>query len=433
MTKRPKSDRSTYVRRLERLLEASRLLNSTLELTELTEIVLRIVTDEVPVDRCTLFVVDRQRKTLRSFIAQGVAQTEINLPFGQGLAGTVAATGQTLDIQDAYKDNRFQPRFDQELGYRTKDIFCMPILNCHGDSVGVLELLNRRRPLNQGDREFLSSMCTYIDLALQNAWIHHELQESRNLEHDLRLMSDRLARAEKLCELNELVSGIVHEMRNPLTIALGQCELLSDQHGEGSEIVTRTDKIKKSINQALKVAQNFLNFARPAGRDCTPTDVNALIRQTADLLAYDFRRHGITFALDLQPAPYVTIDPASFQQVLLNLLRNAQQVTVESGEHGRVSVRSSYDQENGLIRVEVSDNGPGIPAEAQSQIFDPFFTTKPRGSGTGLGLTVSRRIIEQHHGKLWFESRPRSGTTFVIELSVSAVSQPSGAPQAVTL
>jgi signal transduction histidine kinase len=287
--------------------------------------------------------------------------------------------------------------------------------------------------LNEADREFLSSMCTYIDLALQNAWIHHELLESRNLEHDLRLMSDRLAQAEKLCELNELVAGIVHEMRNPLTIALGQCGLLSDQHGEVSSIVTRTDKIKKSIDQALKVAQNFLNFARPAGRDYTPTDVNTLIRQTADLLAYDFRQHGITLALDLQPAPYVTIDSAGFQQVLMNLLRNAQQVTVASGKHGHVSVRSSHDKESGLIRVEISDNGPGIPAEAQSQIFDPFFTTKPRGSGTGLGLTVSRRIIEQHHGRLWFENRPQSGTTFVIELSVSAVPLPSGAARAVAL
>src|ERR1700719_4374892 len=159
MRKRPKSD-ATYVRRLERLLEASRLLNSTLKLTELTEIVLRIVTDEVPVDRCTLFVVDRPRKTLRSFIAQGVKETEINLPMGQGLAGTVAVTGEMLDIPDVRKDNRFQPRFDQELGYRTKDILCMPILNLHGDSIAVLELLNRRRPLNEGDREFLSSMCT---------------------------------------------------------------------------------------------------------------------------------------------------------------------------------------------------------------------------------------------------------------------------------
>src|SRR5436309_14715468 len=95
---------ATYVRRLEHLLDASRLLNSTLELTELTEIVLRIVKDEVPVDRCTLFVIDPLRKALRSFIAQGVGEAEINLPVGQGLAGTVAATGEMLDITNVYQD-----------------------------------------------------------------------------------------------------------------------------------------------------------------------------------------------------------------------------------------------------------------------------------------------------------------------------------------
>src|SRR5438552_3710735 len=170
---RTETDNSTHVRRLERLLEASRLLNSTLELTELTEIVLRIVKDEVPVDRCTLFVIDRQRQALRSFVAQGVDEAEITLPIGQGLAGTVAATGEVLDVSDVYHDQRFQPRFDQKLRYRTKDALCMPILNCEGNLIGVLQLLNRRRSLTHGDREFLSSMCTYIGLAVHNAWIHH--------------------------------------------------------------------------------------------------------------------------------------------------------------------------------------------------------------------------------------------------------------------
>jgi signal transduction histidine kinase len=414
------AETSIHVRRLERLLEASRLLNSTLELTELTEIVLRIVKDEVPVDRCTLFVIDRQRKALRSFMAQGVEEVEINLPIGQGLAGTVAATGEVLDVPDVYQDDRFQPRFDQQLGYHTKDALCMPILNCDGNLIGVLQLLNRSRSLTPGHKEFLSSMCTYIGLAVHNAWIHRELLQSRNLEQDLRLVSDRLAHTEKLCELNELVAGIVHEMKNPLTIALGECTLLRDEHPAASSITARADKVKTSIDRALKVAQNFLNFSRAAGRDQTPTNINTLIQQTADLLAYDFRQHGVILVLDLQPVPVVTMDPASIQQVLLNLLRNARQVTTDSEKPGTVSVRSSHDRENRLIRVEVGDNGPGISTDVRSKIFEPFFTTKPLGSGTGLGLAVSRRIIEQHHGKLWFESTPTHGTTFVIELSESA-------------
>src|SRR5262245_8571797 len=118
-----------HVRRLERLLEASRLLNSTLEVHELMEIALRIVRDEIPVDRCTLFVVDRKQNLLRSYIAQRVDHFEISVPIGQGLAGTVAATGDVLDTADAYDDPRFTSEFDQRLGYRTNDALCMPVLD----------------------------------------------------------------------------------------------------------------------------------------------------------------------------------------------------------------------------------------------------------------------------------------------------------------
>src|SRR5436190_250989 len=111
-------DAGSEVRRLQRLLEASRLLNSTLELSELTEIVLRIVQDELPIDRCTLFMVDRRQRTLRSIVAQGVEKVEIVLGFGEGLAGTVATTGETLDVTEPYRDPRFHPGFDRLLRYR---------------------------------------------------------------------------------------------------------------------------------------------------------------------------------------------------------------------------------------------------------------------------------------------------------------------------
>ena len=170
-------DGTDHVRRFKRLLEAIRLLHSTLELTQLTQIVLRIVRDVVPVDRCTLFVVDHKLKLLRSFIAQGVDEFEIRLPIGQGLAGTVAVTGVPLDVTDVRKNERFRADFDDRLAYRTKDVFCLPVFNNEGTVTGVLELLNRSQPLSGEDKEFLSDMCTYLGMALHNAWIHRELLE----------------------------------------------------------------------------------------------------------------------------------------------------------------------------------------------------------------------------------------------------------------
>jgi signal transduction histidine kinase len=408
-----------HVRRLERLLEASRLLNSTLEVHELMEIAFRIVRDEIPVDRCTLFVIDRRRNLLRSFIAQRVDHFEISLPIGQGLAGTVAATGDVLDTADAYDDARFTSEFDQRLGYRTNDALCMPVFNREGVLAGVLQLLNRARPLHVGDMEFLTGICTYIGLALHNAWIHHQLLESEKAEEELRLVRERLAHSEKLSAMGELVAGIIHEMKNPLSVALGQCTLLRAGSESNPVIVERTDKVENSINQALKVAKNFLNFARAVGHDRVPIDLNAIIRQTVDLLAYEFRTRSVTVALDLQHLPLARVDAGSMQQVLLNLLKNAQHAASENKNEGNVSVRSFCNKEKNVIRVEVIDNGPGIPVEIQGRVFDPFFTTKTRDLGTGLGLPLSKRIVEEHSGTLSFESTPGNGTTFAIELNVT--------------
>jgi len=406
---------ATYVRRLEHLLDASRLLNSTLELSELTEIVLRIVQDEIPVDRCTLFVVDRKQELLRSFIAQGVEEFEITLPLGEGLGGHAAVTGEPLDIEDAYADERFQQKFDEQFGYRTKDALCLPVFNCDGIIVGVLQLLNRIRPLNREDKEFLDSMCTYLGLALHNAWVHRELVESRKAEQELRQIRDRLEQAEKLSAMNELVAGIIHEMKNPLDVAIGYCSLMEEE--VTTPVKERVRKVKTAVAQALKVAKNFLNFARSAG-ERVPTDVNSLISQTTELLTYDFRSRRVKLVCELDHLPLTWVDPGSIQQVLLNLLKNAHQAAGDKAGGGRISIRSSHNSERSTIRIEISDDGPGIPAEAQSRIFEPFFTTKPSGSGTGLGLAVSKRIIEAHWGKLTFESTPGQGATFIIELPV---------------
>jgi signal transduction histidine kinase len=405
------------VRRLQRLLEASRLLNSTLELSELTEIVLRIVQDELPIERCTLFVIDRRQKLLRSLVAQGVEKFEIVVALGEGLAGSVAVTGESLDIDDVYRDPRFHPGFDRRFGFRTKDALCLPIFNCEESLVGVLQLLNRRRPLNVDEREFLANMCTYIGIALHNAWLHHELKQSKSTEQELRLVRERLANAEKQSALSELVAGIVHEMRNPLTVAQGQCGLFREQEELTPSMEARIGKIEASISKAVTVAQNFLSVARQSGTQQT-TDINSIINQTVDLMAYDFRSRAVSIVLDLETVPLINADFDNLQQVLLNVLKNALDAACEREDAANVSVRSSYHRQKHAVRIEISDNGPGIPADLQPRIFEPFFSTKPSGIGTGLGLAVSRRIVEQHEGTLSFDSAPGLGTTFLIELPV---------------
>jgi sigma-B regulation protein RsbU (phosphoserine phosphatase) len=178
-------DAMRSIERLHRILEAAKLLNSTLDLADLTAIILRIIRDEVRTERGTVFVVERAQRRLRSLVAQDLEGKDIVVPFGHGIAGTVAVTGETINVLDAYNDSRFDSSFDASLGYRTNDIYCMPIVNRIGEIVGVLELLNRTRPLMEEDEEFLAGVSVHVGLALENAQLHRELVEKRRMEREL--------------------------------------------------------------------------------------------------------------------------------------------------------------------------------------------------------------------------------------------------------
>ena len=177
---------SRSVERLNRIVEASKLLNSTLDLAELTRIILQIVRDEVGIERGTLFVVSEDGASLRSLVAQEV-DAEIEVKIGSGIAGTVAASGDVIDIPDAYADERFNRSFDTQLGFRTNDIYCMPARNRDGELVGVLQLLNRSRALSQADEDFLSGISVHIGLAIENASLHGQIVEKKRVERDLDL------------------------------------------------------------------------------------------------------------------------------------------------------------------------------------------------------------------------------------------------------
>jgi len=181
---------SHNVNRMRRVLDTTKLLHSTIDLAKLTKVILTIVRDEVHVDRATVFVVDWDRREVKSLVAQDVEGTEIRLSFGDGIAGIVAATGETLDIPDAYADPRFNPKIDSVLGFRTRDVLCIPVTNREGRTVGVLELLNRADVLSENDLDFLRDISVHIGLALDNAWLHRQLLEKRKLDQELALAAE---------------------------------------------------------------------------------------------------------------------------------------------------------------------------------------------------------------------------------------------------
>ena len=177
------------ITKLSLLFEATRLLNSTLDLGELLELILKIARTEVKADRGTVFMVDRNARELWSIVASGLDHQEIRIPFGHGVAGRVAETGNVVNVTNAYTLDYFDPSFDRRFNYRTQALLCMPIRHRSGEIVGVIQLLNRVSgdQFTDADVDFLSKLSAHIAMALENARLHREMLEKQRLERDLAL------------------------------------------------------------------------------------------------------------------------------------------------------------------------------------------------------------------------------------------------------
>jgi serine phosphatase RsbU (regulator of sigma subunit) len=181
-------ERRRTIETLSSIVEATKQLNSTLDLGELINIVLQLATRQTGADRGTVFLVDKEHQEIWSLVGLGLAQQEIRIPMTAGIAGHVARTGDTINLLDAYEDTRFEPDVDRRLGYRTRTLLCLPILNKGNDVVGVLQLLNKSTgPFNTEDTNFLRALSVHCAIAIENAQLHRELLHKEKLERDLAL------------------------------------------------------------------------------------------------------------------------------------------------------------------------------------------------------------------------------------------------------
>lgn len=174
------------ITQLSLLFEATRLLNSTLDLAELLELILRIARTEVKADRASVFLVDHRRNELWSIVASGLDQQEIRIPFGKGVAGRVASSGEIVNTEDAYTLDFFDSSFDRKFNYKTRSLLCVPIRHISGAIVGVVELLNAESGrFSQEDADFLSQLSGHMAMALENARMHRDSLEKQRRERDL--------------------------------------------------------------------------------------------------------------------------------------------------------------------------------------------------------------------------------------------------------
>jgi hypothetical protein len=248
-----------------------------------------------------------------------------------------------------------------------------------------------------------------------------DITERKRAEAELRRQRETLYQTEKMAALGTLSAGIAHEMNNPLGIITTRIEvMLLEAEGQHlpAEVIEDLQVLHRASQRVARIAASLRSFARQSPGELGAVDLNAVVEETLLLmqkpLATDNIRVFTTLAGNLPP---LRGDANALHQVLMNLITNAREAMMAAGGEIRVETATAPDN-SGLIRLVVADTGPGIPDETLSKIFDPFFTTKR--SGTGLGLSVTYGIVQDHGGQVDVQSAPGRGTTFTLTFPAMA-------------
>ncbi|HEY6109345.1 MAG TPA: ATP-binding protein [Gemmatimonadales bacterium] len=241
-------------------------------------------------------------------------------------------------------------------------------------------------------------------------------------------MEAQLIQSEKLATVGQLVSGVAHELNNPLTSIAGLSEFLLEQKELGTGDRGHLRVIHEQAERAGRIVRNLLTFARKGPAERSHLDLNDLLQRTLLLMSYDLRLRDVETQLELpDDLPEVVGDRHALQQVVLNLLTNAAQAVGDLPENRPRCIRLET-WSDGLVHLRVTDTGTGVPPSLERHLFTPFFTTKEPGHGTGLGLSISYSIVESHGGHLSYERAPQGGASFRIDLPAAPAARPAPVP-----
>ncbi len=254
--------------------------------------------------------------------------------------------------------------------------------------------------------------------------------ELHTREQALRQAQMALIQSEKMAAFGQLGAGIAHEVKNPLAGIQGIVQLAARGVKPDEPMHQTLAIIEKETKRCRAIIDNLLKFARQEKLEPEPMDVATVVTDTAAILRHQMSLHRVELRTTLEDGlPQIRGSANQLQQVLMNLMLNAEQAIEESGKGGLVEVSAVRAGES-HVELRVRDDGPGIPKHVVPRVFEPFFTTKPTGKGTGLGLSVTFGIVRDHGGTIRVDSEEGQGTTFVIALPVPGAAPAADAPPA---
>ncbi len=424
--------------RMKALLEVSRRMNATLDEDELLPFMMERVLELMEADHGHLVLIATSRNgdlrpgetssqwEVKVSLARADDDSVVPTPPSSTLIRTVIETRKPLRLDDALSDAVMkESKSANELGLRS--VMAVPLVT-RDRLIGVLSVENRGKfaKFNEEHLDFLHIFGHQAAVAIENARLYRslrdaqrqlakahralriEVRESReqlqNERQKLQVLESEVRHLDKMAAMGMMVSGIAHELNNPLTGALGFAQMLGMTGNLSERQRKMLSHITSEMTRCAEIIRNLLKFSRKDKFKRTPTDLNQLLSEAVDLRRYQFEVNNVTIEEHYDPAiGVIQLDNFQFKGVILNMLNNAfDAIQQRQPERGLIRVSSSLLKDD-VLQIEVADNGGGI-AEPE-KIFDPFYTTKAVGKGTGLGMSVAYGVVKSHGGSIVAENR----------------------------
>jgi signal transduction histidine kinase/uncharacterized protein YigA (DUF484 family) len=408
------------VRQLQAVRETALDIAGDLELDAVLRRVVHRARELVGANGAELGLIDERLQVVNIHVSETPwpEYHDKTVPFMAGVAGRVAAFGEPLVVQDYPSWNG---RMHPEKNAPFRSAAGVP-LKYQGQVIGTLVLFDDRPDwvFKEEHIHLLQLLAPQVTVWIRNARLYQELQERIKAQKEA---ENRLIRSARLAAVGELAAGVAHELNNPLTTVSGFVELVLEELPANSPHRPDLELVLKEAQRARGVVRRLLDFSRPVENQRVSTNLNDLIQDSLTLIHHLAHTGGVEMNLNLtENLPWVSVDPAQIKQVLLNLGHNSIQAMPHGGLM-QVTTGQVKRDGKGWVYVSVRDNGVGIPPENLERIFEPFFTTRPAGSGTGLGLSVSYGIINDHAGMIEVDSQPGKGSCFSIYLPLEREEQ----------
>jgi signal transduction histidine kinase len=397
-------------RTVDILHQVGRFLDSVTDLDVLIDQIMDAAREVTDAEASSFLRWNEQTEQLSFFVALGargvatgqrILKREVVLAKGEGIAGHVAQTRRVLNVPDVRKDPRFYTGADDKTGFVTRAILAVPVTH-YGRLLGVLEVLNKSdgQAFTDADVEVLETVASQAAIAVENANLH-----------------TRIVAQERLAAFGEGIAGTAHCVKNIVNSV--KMSLAVVQMGVDDEQPQLVEGVLPALNRGVQriedLVLDMLSFSKERAPRLQRVELPAFLEEVASVCRPLAQSKGAEVLVVLGDGTDEAIfDRHSFHRCLTNLVGNAIHAVPEG--IGRIELRAQRIG-RAPVRIEVADNGCGMPDDVQARIFEPFFSTK--GSrGTGLGLSVVRKIVQEHDAELLLESVPEQGTTFTIALSL---------------